>query len=232
LALVGTGFAFSNGHERNTKEKAMKNGMKRLVGLVALMTFACTSCAGVQVPVKTASDVRNLKVEDGYQYKYKVTFRDGTSQSFDDDEIDTKGNLIGIRNKNERDFHYYDSNDVVSVERKRKTNWGKGAAIGAGAGAAVGGGAVAAAAFGSGSCSGDDIDSDMRGLCSKGFRVGMSVAGAAVGALIGMGIGAGIGAAIPKKKKSPLVNVSVSPKVYTTQKMKIQGAGVGISGSF
>jgi len=56
--------------------------------------------------------------------------------------------------------------------------------------------------------------------------------GAAVGALVGLGVGAAVGAAIPKKKKSSLVNINVSPKVYTTQKMKIQGAGVGISGSF
>jgi len=47
-----------------------------------------------------------------------------------------------------------------------------------------------------------------------------------------MGIGGGIGGSIPKKKKESSVKVNVSPKVYTTQKMKVHGAGVGISGSF
>ena len=210
----------------------MKKGIKRISGLVAILTFACTSCAGVQVPIKTASDVRNLKVEDGYQYKYKVTFRDGTRQSFNEDEIDTKGNLIGVRDKHEHDFRYYDSGDVVSVTRKRKTNWGKGMAIGAGAGAAVLGGITAGAAFGNFGVDSDAIDKDMDGFTRPSFKAIAIVGAAVVGGLIGMGIGGGIGAAIPKKKKSPVVNVSISPKVYTTQKMKIQGAGVGISGSF
>lgn len=203
----------------------MKNGMKRMAGLVALMTFACTSCAGVKVPIKTASDLRSVKSNDQYEHSYKVTFTSGESYTVDDDDLDSANGTIGIRFGNEQDFRYYAPDQIVSIERKVQRRTGMGALIGLGAGAAAGvGGAVAIVKTG---CDG----SSDPGECSFYQHITALGVGFA-GPILGTAIGAIVGASSKKKKKTSRVKVNVSPKIYTTQKVKIHGAGVGISGSF
>jgi hypothetical protein len=227
LARLGTGLAFSLGHERRAKEKGMKKRMKWLASVVVLMTFACTSCAGVQVPVKTASDVKNVKPNDQYKYSYKVTFVNGETYTVDDEDLDSANGAIGIRFGNEQEFRYYAPDQITSIKRKVQRRAGMGALIGLGAGAAAGvGGAFAIAKT---SCR-DSSDPD-HGECSF-FRDITAVGVGFVGPILGTAIGAIVGASIKQKKKTSNVKFNVSPKVYTTEKMKVQGAGLGISGSF
>ena len=201
--------------------------MKKIISIILMISFSVmtVACSGVQVPVRTASDVRNVKPNDQYRYSYKVTFVNGETYTVDGDDLDNSSDAIGIRFGNEREFRYYAPDQITGIKRKLKRRTTMGALIGVGAGTAVGvGSAVAVAKT---SCNGRYDGSE----CEFPMMITALGIGFA-GPILGTAIGAVIGAGIKQKKKSPRVKVNVSPKVYTTKKMEVQGAGLGISGSF
>lgn len=200
----------------------------RIVSIIVLISFSVmtVACAGVQVPIKTAGDLRNVKPDDRYMRSYRVTFATGEEYVLDDEDVIVQGNTLGLRLKDSEDFRYYSTDQIAEVQRHIKRRTGTGALIGAGAGGAGG------ALIGMGlyppwrSCdnAGDPGD-------CKGFKTAFPLLGGVIGAAVGAGIGAGIGAAMKRKKKRN-VDVSVTPQLYGSKGVKITGGGLGVSGSF
>jgi hypothetical protein len=191
------------------------------VSLVITISITLTACSGFRVPIHSADGLKEVKPRNNYQYSYAITMNGGQKYYLDDDDIEVKGNLIGIRFPGESDFRYYRPDEFQEIRIKQKNHWAAGLGIGIGAGAALG--AVAGYLVTSPWDSCDDHDDP--GDC-RTFRKAFPILGGIILGGIGAGVGAGVGAGIPKKKK-----VSVSPKVYLNDK-RVTGAGLGISGSF
>lgn len=191
------------------------------VVLFVAISITLISCSGFRVPIHSANGLQQVKPDNNYQYTYIVTMTGGQKYYLDDDDIELRGNLIGIRFPGESDFRYYPPEEFQEIRIKRKNHWGVGLGIGIGAGAALGAGVGYLVANPWKNCD----DADDPGDC-RVFRRTFPILGGIILGGIGGGIGAGVGAGIPKKKK-----VSVSPKVYLDER-RVTGAGLGISGSF
>jgi hypothetical protein len=200
-----------------------KINFKRTTTLImaGIISITLISCSGFRVPVHSADGLREVKPDNNYRYSYAVTMTGGQKYYLDDDDIEVKGNLIGIRFPGESDFRYYRPDEFQEIRIKQKNHWAAGLGIGIGAGAALGASLGYLVTGPWDSCDDHDDPGDCRV-----FRKSFPILGGIILGGIGGGIGAGVGAGIPKKKK-----VSVSPKVYLNEK-KVTGAGLGISGSF
>jgi hypothetical protein len=203
----------------------MKRGCTRYIALtLAVAVTAMTSaCAGTQIPLNSAADTIRVNKRDQYKRGYTVKFKEGETYSMSSEDITAKGDLIGIRYGDEGDYRYYSVDQIREITAKRKTYWAAGGGIGAGVGLAA---SLAGTMLGGKNCqdAGDPGDCEaIHGIVSIGAAI------FSVGA--GFGIGAAIGSAIPRKKKRA-VTVNVSPKVYGTEKFKVNGGGIGVSGSF
>jgi len=202
--------------------------MKKIISiiLVASFSFMTVACAGVKVPVKTASDLRNVKPNDQYMRSYRVTFVTGQKYVLDDEDVIVQGNTLGLRLKDDEEFRYYTPDQIAEVKRHIKRRTGTGALIGLGAGGAGG------ALIGMGlnppwkSCENARDPGDCRT-----YKTAFPLLGGIFGALVGAGVGAGIGAATKRKKKGN-VTMTVTPQVYGGKGVKINGGGLGIRGSF
>lgn len=201
--------------------------MKKYISIILIVSFSVmtVACAGVQVPIKTASDLRNVKPNDDYMRAYQIKFVSGEAYTVDDEDVDVRSGAIGIRFDDDQDFRYYAPDQIQSIERKIKTRTGMGALIGLGAGTAVGVtlGVIGAKGVG---CEKQGDPGDCRGI-----SVIVGIATGVGSVLLGTGIGAAVGAGIKRKKKTD-VKVVVSPQFYGRDGVKINGGGLGIIGSF
>ena len=197
--------------------------MKTVISLILVVSFSVMTiaCSGVKVPVRTASDLRNVNPNDQYMRSYRVKFATGAEYVLDDEDIVVQGNTIGLRFNDDEDFRYYTANQIVEIQQNIKRRTGTGALIGAGAGAAVG--VLATIPFITCDGKGDPGD------CTT-FKETFPIVFGIGGALLGAGIGALAGGAYKRKKKK--VDVTVSPQVYGSEGFKISGGGLGIRGSF
>lgn len=209
----------------------MKIGMKMISALLVVVMLGCAACGGVKVPIRSAADLKQVKPDDEYDRAYRVTFSNGQSVKLKDEDIVVYRNMVGVRLEGEKQFRYYSPQQISEISRREKRHAGMGALIGLGAGAAAGAG-VGFAVVNS-SCSDAEDSAECRNLSTIiGVGIGVSTA------IIGTAVGAAIGAAIRKKKKvenpekRQRVSVSVSPQLYGSKGLKVEGAGLGISGRF
>lgn len=192
--------------------------------LSVLLIMTSAACAGRQVPLHNADEMRRLTTEDPYAYNYEVTFIDGRTYYVDDDDIMVNNNLIGIRFEGRKDYQYYPTNQFRQIKATQKKRTWLGAGIGAAAGVGIGVavGMIVYSPWKNCENAGDPDDCKM-------YKTALPVLLGGLGGAAGMGIGAGIGSGIPKKKKR---RINVAPRVYGLEKQTINGAGLGISGTF
>lgn len=203
----------------------MKKGMRMISGLLVITLMSSAACGGVRVPIRSAAGLSSVKPDDAFERAYRVTFASGESINVKDEDLIVYQTGIGVRFEGEKQFRFYSSEHIREVKRRVKRRVGMGALIGLGAGAAVGvGGAIAASKS---SCAGaDDV-----GDCKLMRNAGAVIIGVAA-PLFGTILGLAIGGAIRKKKKQQKVSVSVAPQLYGRDGVNVEGAGLGISGTF
>lgn len=200
--------------------------MKKYISIILIISCSLmtVACAGVQVPVRAASDLRNVKPDNQYAYSYKITFVSGESHTVDDEDLNVANGTIGIRFSDDQNFRYYAPDQIQRIERKIKRRTGMGALIGLGAGAAVG------TTLGFLGARGGCENADDQGDCEVMGKILGVIGGVGIAAL-GTIIGAVVGANIEQKKKKK-IDVTVSPQLYGDKGVKITGGGLGVSGSF
>lgn len=183
------------------------------LSLSVILIATTSACAGRQVAPGTS--LRHLTQEDPYAYSYEVTFVKGEKYKLSDDDIVVKDGLIGIRFHGENGYRFYPTERIREIRATKKTH----RALGAGIGAAIG----VAAGIGTALALPNNCKDDPN-ICSLS-RLLIAVP---IGAAVGTGAGMAIGSAVPKKKRP----INISPKIYGAEKMKVTGAGIGVSGSF
>lgn len=201
--------------------------MKRLLARILLIALTAnfTACAGQQVPIHTAADTMRTNSQDEYRYSYAVTFKSGEKFYLDDEDVQVRNNLIGIRFEGREDYRFYSPNQFQEIRAKKKRYTWTGAGIGAGAGAALGVGMSFIAYPPTKDCDRAGDPGDCR-MLKVVFPLGFGFLGAAAG----FGIGAAIGYQIPKKKKQN--TVVMTPNIYGNDEMNITGGGLAIGGKF
>jgi len=200
---------------------------KKLIATTLLIALTANfiACAGTQIPVNTAADAMKTYSQDKYQYSYIVSFKSGEKYYLDEEDIQVRNNLIGVRFDGDDDYRFYSLDRLQEIRAKKKRHTWMGAGIGAGAGAALGIGLSLAVYPPTKDCdrAGDPGD------CST-FKVLFPLMFGFLGAGAGLGIGAGIGYGIPKKKKQ--TTLSIAPNIYGDEKMNVTGGGIGVCGNF
>lgn len=203
----------------------MKKNLCRFMALaLSIAVVASTSaCAGQQIPMHTAADAIRINKQDPYKRGYKVTFKEGETYAVESDDITAKGDLIGVRMNEESDYRYYSVDQIREISAKRKSHWAIGGGIGAGVGLAA---SLASAFLSKPNCENAGDASDCRGMHKAASIIAVPVLTGA-----GFGIGAAIGSAVKRKKKRT-TTINIAPKVYGTGQFKVNGGGIGVSGSF
>lgn len=192
--------------------------------LIMAVVISLSACAGEKIPLHTAVDTLRSTTGGNLQHSYTVTFNDGNTYYLDDDDIDVRGDTIGIRFEGQEGYRYYRPDQFREIRYKTEKHTWLGGGIGAAAGAALGVGIGLIIQPPNKNCSnaGDPDDCET-------FKTLVPLALSVLGTTVGFGTGAGIGSGIPKKKK---ININVSPKVYGIENQTVNGGGVSISGRF